>query len=474
MRSTVGWGCSCRLSVLLAASVVVLPACSPDADSGTDGGGSCTTSSCSAHCIGVGRAGGHCEGDLCMCEGTPDGGGDGDADGDVGEDVSGRVTRMTGKVWSPGGIVPISGALVYFATDDPPPIPSGAYPETCIDPPSSFFVKSDPDGSFELDVLPGDYRLVVQKGQFRRVRDVTVPAGGGPVEIPFESTTLPSANGDGDTIPHIALVWALSGGDHIEDVLAKMQMGDLVGNRLSRGSEQFDLYNTSPYPPNTELLQNLSRMLEYHIIFFPCTVWFGGMDGEQLNDPTGPLADPAVLENLRSFVNAGGKIYATDMMYDIFEQPMPEYVDICGDDATLNAGDEEAWAHSETMSGWTSNGQSIDPDLTAWLEAIGVPPTSIQFRGTFVWIEGLLDAPDPGPTDPVPPKTWVTGDFVLDRGRTLPLTVTFPYGAGKVLYSTYHTVGDATGEPGHTGILPQEYVLIYLIMEIGVCQAPIF
>ena len=325
------------------------------------------------------------------------------------------------------------------------------------------------DGTFAVEVLPGTYRLVTQKGQFRRIRDITVPETG-PAEIDEDHTTLPSRNAPDDTIPHIALVWALEGGDHIEDVLAKMQMGTVGSDdRLVRGSEQFDIYNITGYPPNTELLENLDRMLQYHILFFPCTIWGGGLD-EQLNDPTGPLSDPAVLANLRAYANAGGKIYATDMMYDIFEQPMPDYLDMCGDDASLNDADQTAWADMRTASGWTSHGRSVDADLSAWLDANVADHSNIDFLENFVWIEAWYDTPDPDPAGPVPPKIWVEGDLILEPSRTLPLTVTWPYGAGKVLFSTYHTVG----EGGHAGIYPQEYVLIYLIMEIGVCQDPFF
>jgi hypothetical protein len=368
--------------------------------------------------------------------------------------------------------VPISGALVSFAISDPEPIPPHAYPETCVDPAAVAFVRTEPDGSFELSVPPGTYRLVVQKGQFRRIRDVTVPAPPGPATVPEELTTLPSRNGEGDTIPSIALVFALEAGDHIEDVLAKLDMGGLsAGNRLALGTEQFDIYNISPYEPNTALLTSLDRMMNYHIIFFPCTI-ASGFGDEQLNDPTGPLGMTSVRENIRSYLNAGGKIYATDMMYDVFEVALPDFVDLCGDDRTIDAADEEAWAHGETRSGWSSYGGSVDGDLSAWLDAIGVGHADLEFRENFVWIESMLDRLDPPPGESAGPKTWVQGDFALDRSRIVPLTVTFTHGAGKVLFSTYHTVGDGTS-PGHDGIYPQEYVLIYLIMEIGVCQPPL-
>src|SRR5690606_7660251 len=53
------------------------------------------------------------------------------------------------------------------------------------------------------------------------------------------------------------------------------------------------------------------------------------------------------------------------------------------------------------------------------------------------------------------------------NGPKLPLTVTYePAGCGRVLFSTYHT----TDTP-HAGLAPQERILVYLIMEIGVCKA---
>ena len=66
------------------------------------------------------------------------------------------------------------------------------------------------------------------------------------------------------------------------------------------------------------------------------------------------------------------------------------------------------------------------------------------------------------------PKAWVTGSNSgpFGGGARHPLTVTFePAGCGRVLYSTYHTT-----ETAHAGLYPQERILLYLIMEIGVCS----
>ena len=53
-------------------------------------------------------------------------------------------------------------------------------------------------------------------------------------------------------------------------------------------------------------------------------------------------------------------------------------------------------------------------------------------------------------------------------GPPHPLTVSWPYNCGRVLYTTYHSVGAMGGT--HSGLLPQEEILFYLVMEIGLCQ----
>jgi hypothetical protein len=431
-------------------------ACGPAQPNNQDGStGPCDPTNCLATCQVQGYPGGNCVGDACHCTGQdPDGG------------LLG--TTITGKVWSPGQLVGISSALVHFSASEPPAIPDGAYPETC-NVPNGAHVLTNPDGTFTIGVAPGTYYLVIQKGQFRRVREYIVPETG-PVQLDTQLTTLPSnMNAPGDTIPNMAMVWAMSNGDKIEKALATLGMAQVdTWGDLQMGTEEFDVYNVSPYEPNTALLNNLSRMLEYHILFFPCTIAGGG----QLNDPTGPLAEPAVLENIRAYLAAGGKIYSTDMMYDIFEQALPEYLDMCGDDGIINDADTEAWAHTETSSGWTSHGRAVDTNLAAWLDSVGFNSQDIDLEENFVWIDDMYTEYEPIAGDPEPPHIWVEGDFILNPSQIMPLTVTFPYGPGKVLFSTYHTVGNSSQQQIQ-GLIAQEWILVYLIMEIGVCSTPV-
>ena len=64
---------------------------------------------------------------------------------------------------------------------------------------------------------------------------------------------------------------------------------------------------------------------------------------------------------------------------------------------------------------------------------------------------------------PVIPTTWVT-DVAGQNGH--PLTITYNYDCGKVFYSAYQVVEYSTS----TQIRAQEWVLIYLFFEVGVCE----
>ena len=67
-----------------------------------------------------------------------------------------------------------------------------------------------------------------------------------------------------------------------------------------------------------------------------------------------------------------------------------------------------------------------------------------------LWIEG----PGDGDTVPTPQN---------------PLTVTGEYGCGKILFTTYHMAELTTS---YSGLTPQELVLLYRLLELGVCQSP--
>jgi hypothetical protein len=63
----------------------------------------------------------------------------------------------------------------------------------------------------------------------------------------------------------------------------------------------------------------------------------------------------------------------------------------------------------------------------------------------------------------VKPYVWVEDNSAYPGS---PMTVTYNWGCGKVFYSVYQVVEEAPS----VQIRPQEYVLLYVILEVGVCE----
>jgi hypothetical protein len=64
-------------------------------------------------------------------------------------------------------------------------------------------------------------------------------------------------------------------------------------------------------------------------------------------------------------------------------------------------------------------------------------------------------------------KTWVQGpctSCTADPNTARPMAITGQYGCGRMMYSTFENSSTA-----HLGLNPQELILLYMILEIGVC-----
>jgi hypothetical protein len=415
-----------------------------------------------------------------------DGGGPGGEDAGNQQDVYYEPpnAHVTGIVYAPNGRtftppLTVSGALVYLTESAPPAIPLQVYCERCTEVPSgAHFVKTDASGAFDLNVWSGPYIMVIQKGQFRLVRSINVGAGQ-TFEVPPEDTTLPSSNStDGnDTIPRMAL---LSGNyDQLEDLLAKvgfagldtstnevdwnapihMDVYDNQGNLPPTGSQAYNAYKGTAL----SLLTNYELLKSYHIIFVPCAY---------TNDEV--VTNATAQANLKQYVKEGGKLYVADYSYDYMRQvwDMVHFRNEDGNPPTPGTG------NSGPM--YNSQGHAVDTDLYAWLEAQqpGWGGDSLVLKEDWDLVTDLTsgyigDDPENGaqyakPDVIVEGPHDSTSKWSTPGVTNYPLTVGFPYGCGRVLYTTYHTVGEMSGP--HAGIEVQERILIYLIMEIGVCQ----
>jgi hypothetical protein len=385
-------------------------------------------------------------------------------------------TELRGAVWGPNGFIAVSNALVYTSQNMPDGIPQEAYCAECeylqCDDVSTFTAA---DGTFTLHANAEEANwLVVQKGQFMRISPLNV--GPGIHDVDPDLTTLPDHN-DPDNGVYIPLIAVGDGSyDRLEDALGKFGLGDTMisgfEERLVPGTESFDLWDNGRNPALDgflsqgtfdELVSDPDALAQYHIIFVPCST----------DDWVGSLADDEVVQNIRSWVASGGRWYVADWANEWMGQVFPEYQTFSG--GNFGGGD---------LGSYDSLANVLDPALLEWLDALPVALQDInpfndephptlydlpQLQTVDNWsaiidtAEVLVDDGMGGQVD-VGHKIWLEGDG-LGLG-VHPLTVTGQYGCGKIQFTSYHTAEFFN----YVGLSPQELVLVYTILEIGVCQ----
>jgi hypothetical protein len=124
----------------------------------------------------------------------------------------------------------------------------------------------------------------------------------------------------------------------------------------------------------------------------------------------------------------------------------------------------------------------VDTDLLAWLQALppalkdigGGNPTlnmlpAITTTLNYSGIEAIHDVivqDDMGQDVNVGHHSWVEGpcSSCANPSQQRPMAISGQYGCGRMMYSTFETSSVA-----HQGLNPQELVLLYMILEIGVC-----
>ncbi len=430
----------------------------------------------------------------CGPAGRTPGGGD-----DTGDDAPpmGNFATITGKVYAPnqgpgqamlGQEIPVAGALVYVSTARPAPIPAGVYCEQCVATPSGG-VLTGADGSFSLDVAPGRYWVVIEKGQFRIESEYELQLG--TLAMTAQQTTLPSV-WDPDTgryMPKMAM--APGSSDRIEDILGKLGVGTMMGNTFGnpngeKGPELaiYDYALDVSMPTSVAyLLSNMSELRKYHIIFFPCKAGIPAAINTLLQDQT-------ILGNIRRYVSEGGKLYVTDWSGEVADRAFPHQVEL-GDSGADSEGTYDPVTFTGTLTTIgdadgglyeAPDGKALDQGLAAWLGLQSGPteagttvgmynPNMFEITDLWNWIKKLNPVQIGTDMDGMPvydtPKAWITGSKPGTAGAmNRPAAVTFePTGCGKVLFTTFQTAGGA-----HAGLFPQERVLLYLIMEITTCS----
>jgi hypothetical protein len=354
------------------------------------------------------------------------------------------IGTLTGKVVMPEGTIPLSDALVYLTSTPPAPIPTNAYCDKCVALDSYAFTYSKPDGTFDLPAYEaGEQYLVVQKGQFRRVRPITVSAGA--QAVAGELTRLPGRTDAalGDTTPRMLIMpgqW-----DHVEMSLTKIGLQDF---------EKFE-----PGLDFNAWSEKLKTLGNYHVVFLPCS--------GRVNEPgQGGMAcevsvDPKLRDAAKAFVAQGGKLYVSDWSYEYVRQGWPGAISWVGQTSQIGSGCQGGGADLPA--------EFNDVPLRDWMTAIGEGNASLKSAwSTIEKVSPVSSIDENGNAFTQTPKVWAS---VKQGAKTHPATVSFQDRCGRVLYSTYHAEGSDTAG-GQGSFLAQEKALMHILLEVGVCVGP--
>lgn len=378
-----------------------------------------------------------------------DGGSAGQFGGDAGPTFgttcsSGTSSSLTGTVYAPNGTDPLPNIYVYAAAQVNP-FPAGNFCNQCNMPLDAWYshTQSGPDGTFSLDLTDvpagSDITFVINVGRFRKVTKLPVACGAN--MAPKAATTLPGSSADGD-VPNIAV--STGNSDHLDQILTAL------------GITQYDCYegrsSTSSTPTCTPIdtLANLvgksaSKTIDdYNLLFISCAP-----------DAYKSYGTPALAANAASYVQAGGRMFVTDMSYDWVAQAFPSAITWMGP-----TGSPQPVDGANVGVAGTYNGNVDDMNLLAWLKNFGI--------ANPVPIQGFLNPWSVQSSLPMTSTEIVDGTVSYSGGSgDVPLTTQFDVSScGRVVYSSYHTAGGNVS-PGN--LLPQERILEYLMFEVGSC-----
>lgn len=383
---------------------------------------------------------------------------------------------VEGRLLAPDGVTPIAGATVYWSSNQiaAPDVKTQKTVQeisTSCDAIAGVAgsVCTDAAGRYAVQIVAnstGPLALNFKKGIFNAALDLrTVVSGNTNQIIRLPNTLLETDHLSGG--PRIAVVTGEY--DQIETLLAKLGFAQLEMDNatLVDGSARFDLYsgrfsNFTDTPQMSQLFldpdfDGKAEIFNYDIVFINC----GTYTYEQTI-----LSSPESIAVIRTYVAQGGKLYVTDQSYNFVEQVFPEKIQFFADSASTPL--EPGILGAADVGGEMDMTRATlhDPQLLAWLKEVTCFENAACVNSDdtvdiyhFLPAWAVIDAV----SDPQAVKMWVDGtvDFFGSVGVVKPLTVSFSYGKGKVLYTSYHT-----SEEPHSGVEPQERILQYLMFEM--------
>ncbi|MCK6505148.1 hypothetical protein L6R53_17415 [Myxococcota bacterium] len=315
---------------------------------------------------------------------------------------TGDVALVEGRVCDPDRGTWLEGADVYMHLFDA----NGSHYNTLWD-------ETDADGRFQLVDVPVDglQPVYVQYGaQVIDQFEITIPVGQTYVVLPD-----PVCGGGSASMAVVTGDY-----DDFEVTLEALGFGD------------FDLVNGQTGDELVQFLSSEAALAAYDVIFFGG----GHLEEDVFYDTDGSDVDrnvDKVKGALLAYVQAGGKVVATDWSYDVVEAVWPDQITFLGQD---NVPDDAQRGETGTVSA-----RVMDESMAT---AVGVDRLDLTYDLIEYPVVASVDAST---------TTWLQGDVVWREGESTstqagsPLLVSFSSGAGSVWFSTFrfgaNTEGDA-------------------------------
>jgi hypothetical protein len=494
--------------------------CKGDADCGA--GLHCDSGTCIADCVAGGTSCG--DGQTCDSSGrcVPAGGLDG---GNVAVCPPGLMcnvscngsgaTTISGKVYDPAGKNGLYGVTVYVPqaplTPLPKGVPTGMNACSCAALYTSGAVVSTStieDGTFTLTNAPvgTNVPLVIQDGKWRRSVQINVTACQDNPQADKSLaflTTVPAGDTD-DNIPDIAV--STGSADTLECLMRRIGLdaseyvagagtsghvhifsggssAGFGGGGTRVGRPEMNGMAGAPSSP-TDLWATQTQLMNYDLVLLSCE------GGETYN------ANPSALE---SYLNAGGRVFASHFHYAWFAGPLASGqsytapTDWGSNLATWTAGSGMNQGPIGGTIETTLNGTGLafpkGVSLNKWLGNYGalgkngVPGSEISiFQPRYNSTVGTTNTPS---------QAWITSDASGMAGATMYLSFDTPVNApmgpdngpmycGRAVFSDLHVSGDPTtndSSPPPTGcanadLSPQEKALEFMLFDLSACVIP--
>lgn len=394
--------------------------------------------------------------------------------------ANGANTTVSGTVYDPAGMLPLSNALVYVPLGPVPPLATGASCNRCdqarLDQVSAALTR--PDGRFNVPDMPvgADIPLVIQVGKWRR--QITIPNVVRCADTALtdrEQTSLPSNKSEGD-IPRIAIT--TGGGDSMECLPRRMGLEDsefttdsgngrvhlFAGTDGSTQSVSTKALDSGEALPHADTLWSSADSLgRYDIVIFSC-------EGDAQENVRPASARQAVFD----YTSSGGRVLASHWHYRWISSGPAPFPDV----AIFTDRDNPPNPSLATINLDPAKGQS----LAEWLLAAG----GSALRGELEVIEPRhnVDAVNPeyatewmrvnnSPVTDMPAVQALSFNTPLDVDENLQ--------CGRVIYTDLHVAitrpdvpADAPGMPfpSHCAVRelsPQEKAVEFMLFDLSAC-----